>query len=190
MTVNAMTLAKCPIVLCLLLGVSLYSAAETTYRINPGDVLIVYVWNEKDLSQEVLVRPDGMISLPLAGQVQAGGLAPDAVEKELATALGKYLKDEPSVTVTLKETTGYKVYVLGKVNRPGEYLISRPTDVMQALALAGGLNAFAAENAINVLRRDKDGAQSAIRFRYGDVKDGDNLKANIVLHSGDVVVVP
>lgn len=165
-------------------------AADADYRINPGDVLSIYVWNEKDLSQDVLVRPDGMISLPLAGQVQAGGLPPAAVEIQLVTALSKYLKDKPSVTVGLKQTGGYKVYVLGKVNRPGEYLITRPTDIMQALALAGGLNTFAAENDINVLRRDQNGNQSAIPFRYSDVKDGEDLQTNIVLQSGDVVVVP
>lgn len=165
-------------------------AESPAYRINAGDILLVFVWNEKDLSQEVLVRPDGMISLPLAGQVQAGGLSVDDVQKNITTALTKYMKDEPSVTVAIKETRGYSIFVLGKVNRPGQFLINQPTDVMQALALAGGLNTFAAESSINVLHRDKNGIQKTIRFRYSDVKAGDNLQTNVLLDSGDIVVVP
>lgn len=179
------------ILIGLLLSASAFSIAETTpYRVNPGDILIVYVWNEKDLSQEVLVRPDGAISVPLAGQVQAGGLSIPDVEKNLATALTKYMKDQPSVTVMVKQTAGYSIFVIGKVNKPGQFPINQPTDVMQALAMAGGLNAFAAESSINILRRDKDGTQKSIRFRYSDVKAGEQLQTNIVLQSGDVVVVP
>ncbi len=174
----------------LLLTSTLSIADTASYRINPGDILIVYVWNEKDISQEVLVRPDGTISIPLAGQVQAGGLSVPEVEKNLTTALTKFMKDQPTVTIMIKQTAGNIIYVLGKVNRPGQFPINQPTDVMQALAMAGGLNAFAAESSINVLRRDKDGNQKAIRFRYSDVKSGDELQTNIVLQSGDVVVVP
>jgi len=185
-----MMLMRLPFVIVMLMVTTLSFAGDNAYRINPGDVLSVYVWNEKDLSAELLVRPDGMISLPLAGQVRAGGLEPTQVEEELATALTKFLKDKPTVTVLLKATSGHKIYVLGKVNRPGEYPINRPTDVMQALALAGGLNAFAAENSINVLHRNPDGTQTAIRFRYSDVKGGDTLETNRFLESGDIVVVP
>lgn len=179
------------ILIGLLLSTSLFSRADTTpYLVNSGDVLLIYVWNEKDLSQEVLVRPDGTISIPLAGQVQAGGLTVLQIEKNLTTALTKYMKDQPSVTVMIKQTAGNGIYVIGKVNKPGQFLINQPTDVMQALAMAGGLNAFAAENSINILRRNSDGVQTAIRFRYSDVKNGEALQTNIVLQSGDVVVVP
>ncbi|HET8709802.1 MAG TPA: polysaccharide biosynthesis/export family protein [Spongiibacteraceae bacterium] len=175
----------------LLLSISLFSRAESTaYHVNPGDFLIVSVWNEKDLTMETLVRPDGMISIPLAGQVQAGGLTVPEVEKNLTNALAKYMKDEPSVTVMVKQTAGYGIYVIGKVNRAGQFAINQPTDVMQALAMAGGLNAYAAENSINILRRDKDGTQKAIPFRYSDVKAGEELQTNILLQSGDIVVVP
>jgi polysaccharide export outer membrane protein len=177
-------------VIALLLHISSSTVAQAPYRINPGDILLVFVWNEKDLTQEILVRPDGMISLPLAGQLMAGGLTPAEVEKNIADGLSKYLKDKPAVTVALKQTVGHKIYVLGKVNRPGEFPINRPTDIMQALALAGGLNAFAAENSITILRRDKEGKQTAIVFEYGEVKDGDDLETNILLESGDIVVVP
>jgi polysaccharide export outer membrane protein len=165
-------------------------AESVPYHINPGDVLVVYVWNEKDLSQEVLVHPDGKISLPLAGQLKAGGLTAEEVQNNLAEALAKFMQDKPSVAVAIKQTAGNKIYVLGKVNRPGEYPITQPTDVMQALAIAGGLNSFAAENSINILHRNKDGSQKAIKFRYSDVKSGDELNTNILLDSGDVVVVP
>lgn len=179
------------ILIVLLFAASIYARAENApYHINAGDLLIVYVWNEKDLSQEVLVHPDGKISLPLAGQLQAGGLTAEEVQNSLADALGKFMKDRPSVTVAIKETRGNKIYVLGKVNRPGEYPITQPTDIMQALAIAGGLNAFAAENSINILHRNKDGSQKALKFRYSDVKSGDELNTNILLDSGDVVVVP
>jgi polysaccharide biosynthesis/export protein len=175
----------------LLLSISLFARAEAApYHVNPGDILIVYVWNEKDLQVEVLVRPDGTVSIPLAGQVQAGGLAVPDVEKNLAIALAKYMKDQPSVTVMIKQTAGYSIYVLGKVNKPGQFPINQPTDVMQALAMAGGLTPYGAENSINILRRDKDGMEKAISFRYSDVKSGEKLQTNILLQSGDVVVVP
>jgi polysaccharide biosynthesis/export protein len=175
----------------LLLSFPMFACAATaSYQVNPGDILIVFVWNEKDLTQEVLVRPDGAISIPLAGQVQAGGLSVVEIEKNLTDALTKYMKDKASVTVMIKETRGNNIYVIGKVNKPGQFPVNQPTDVMQALAMAGGLNAYAAENSINVLRRDKDGVQKAIRFRYSDVKSGEELQTNILLQSGDIVVVP
>jgi polysaccharide export outer membrane protein len=163
--------------------------AEASYYINSGDILEVFVWNEEALTRDVVVRPDGYISLPLAGQVEAGGQTTEQLQDAVAAALGKYLKDVPHVTVSVRQLAGYKIYVLGKVHRPGEYPINRQTDVMQALALGGGLNQFAAENKIVVLRRDKDGVQKAIHFEYGEVKGGDDLETNILLQSGDVVVV-
>ena len=163
--------------------------AQPSYKLNPGDVLHIDVWNEETLTREITVLPDGFISFPLAGTVKLGGLTTVEAGEALADALGKYLKDEPTVTVSVLQLAGNKIYVIGKVNRPGEFPINRPTDVMQALAMAGGLNAFASENSINVLRRKENGDQVAIPFEYGEVKDGDKLKTNILLQSGDVVVV-
>lgn len=175
---------------CLLLLVfAQLSLAQPSYKINPGDVLRVDVWNEESLSRELVVLPDGYISFPLAGSVKAGGLTPVKVETALAEALNKYLKDKPTVTISVLELRGNKIFVLGKVNKAGEFPINRPTDVMQALAMAGGLNTFAAENDITVLRRDAAGQQVAIPFEYGEVKAGDELHTNILLQSGDVVVV-
>ncbi|WP_165787191.1 polysaccharide biosynthesis/export family protein [Pseudohalioglobus lutimaris] len=160
------------------------------YTVNPGDLLRIDVWNEDTLGREVLVRPDGLISLPMAGDIDTTGNTPSEVGKEISKALGKYIKDEPRVVVSLVDAGGNKIYVIGKVERPGEYRINSDTDVMQALALAGGLNAFAAENDIRVLRRALDGRQESISFRYSKVKAGQDLSSNILLRSRDIVVVP
>jgi polysaccharide export outer membrane protein len=165
------------------------AGSGSSYLINAGDALEIFVWNEEELRREVIVRPDGFISLPLAGQIKAGGKTPDQLEQAIAEALGKYLKDAPQVTASVIQLGGNKIYVLGKVQRPGEFPMNRQTDIMQALALAGGLNQFAAENKIVVLRRDAIGPLHAIPFEYGEVKGGDDLETNILLQSGDVVVV-
>ncbi|MBT8140247.1 MAG: polysaccharide export protein [Gammaproteobacteria bacterium] len=173
------------------------SAAEAqvlvggSYNINAGDVLSLSVWNEPTLSAEqILVRPDGFISVPVIGEIQAGGSSIAEVQQAVADGLGRYLKDKPSVVIDVLATNGSNIYVLGKVARPGAYPLRGPMDVTQALALGGGLNSFAAENKILVLRRDAAGGQRAIKFKYGKVKDGDRLGSNIVLQSGDVVLVP
>src|SRR5688572_5266751 len=117
------------ILIILLATAAVFSHAESApYRINPGDILTVYVWNEKDLSQEVLVHPDGKIGLPLVGQLMAGGSTTEELQNNLTDSLSKFMKDRPSVAISIKQTTGNKIYVLGKVNRPGDYPINRPTD--------------------------------------------------------------
>lgn len=160
------------------------------YLINPGDGLEVFVWKEEEISRSVVVRPDGFISLPLVGEIRAGGQVPAAVGSAIAEALSSYLNDEPEVTVTLLSLEGNVVYVIGKVNRPGAYPVARQVDVAQALASAGGLNAFADEDEIRVLRRHADGSQVTLDFDYGALKQGKNLVSNIILQSGDVVIVP
>ena len=160
------------------------------YTVNPGDVLRIDVWNEESLSREVLVRPDGLISLPMAGEVDTTKQTPAQVAEKISKALGNYMKDTPRVVVSLINVSGNKLFVIGKVVRPGEYMITSETDVMQALALAGGLNAFAAENDVIILRRGADGKQQSIPFEYARVKTGKDLETNIILQSRDVVVVP
>jgi len=162
-----------------------------TYPVNAGDVLQLQVWNEPTLSAEqVLVRPDGFISVPVVGEIRAGGRNVDEIRQAVVAGLNRYLKDEPTVVISVLNTGGSEVYVLGKVQRPGAFPLRGPLDVTQALAMAGGLNSFAAENKIKVLRRDAQGVQRAIKFRYGEVRGGDKLESNILLHSGDVVLVP
>ncbi len=134
--------------------------------------------------QEVLVRPDGGISFPLVGDLNVQGLSLVDVEKAITHKLGRYLAD-PVVTVSAKQLLGNKIYVIGQVNKPGEYVVNRYVDVMQGLSMAGGMTPFAGVNNIIILRRDKNGKQQAIEFEYGD-----ELDKNIMLQAGDVVVVP
>lgn len=176
-----------------LLGVTPAQAQEAlpgpAYLVRPGDILQVSVWKEPELTRELLVRPDGGFSFPLAGQVQAQGRPVADIEREIKARIERYIP-EPVVTVAVAKAQGNKVHVVGKVNRPGEYVMSGDTDVMQALSMAGGTNPFAALNDIIILRRQADGTQVALPFRYGEVEDGKNLEQNIFLQSGDVVVVP
>lgn len=167
------------------------SAVEATgggYLIQPGDILAVVVWKEEDLKQEVLVRPDGGISFPLAGDIDAAGHTVQEVKATIVDRIKEFIPD-PVVTVLVQKTEGNAIYVLGKVTRPGAFVMQRPLDVTQALAMAGGLATFADENSISILRRS-GGSQSALPFRYGDVQKGKSLEQNIMLQPGDVVVVP
>ncbi len=163
-------------------------AAAPGYRLQPGDVLQVVVWKETDLQSEVLIRPDGGISFALAGDLQAAGRTTDDVRADLETRVRKLIPDAV-VTVQVKAVTGNRVFVIGKVNRPGDFALIRPIDVMQALSLAGGTTPFADTNAIRVLHRDGT-RQTASHFHYGDVAKGRHLEQNILLQSGDTVVVP
>jgi len=172
----------------LALGAPVPDANAATYRLQPGDVLQISVWKEQDLQSEVLIRPDGGISFALAGDLHAAGRTTDELRSELETRVRK-LVPGAVVTVAVKAANGNRVFVIGKVNRPGDFALNRPIDVMQALGLAGGTTPFADTNSIRVLHRD--GAhQSSVRFRYTDVAQGRNLEQNILLQSGDTVIVP
>jgi len=174
--------------LFLCIGKSARAAESDGYRLQPGDVVFVSVWKETDLQSEVLVRPDGGLSFPLAGEQVAAGRTVEELRGSIEDKLRKYIPD-PVVTVTIRQIGGNRIYVVGKVNRPGEFPFSRPLDVMQSLALAGGATPYAGLNDIRILRR-QNGKQIAIPFRYEDVADGRKLEQNVVLQSGDTVVVP
>lgn len=163
-------------------------AEQEPYLIQAGDILIVSVWKETDLSSEVLVRPDGGISFPLVGNLPAAGRNVDELRSAVEEKLRKFIPD-PSVTIGVRQIGGNRIYVLGKVNRPGEFPFSQPIDVMQALSLAGGTTSFASLDEIHILRRTQ-GKQIALRFKYGEVEKGRALEQNILLKSGDTVVVP
>ncbi|BAU48044.1 polysaccharide export protein [Sulfurifustis variabilis] len=163
-------------------------SGNTAYTVQPGDLLEIFVWKEKDLQREVIVRPDGGLSFPLIGDMQVAGKTVSDIRGELTEQLREYVSN-PTVSVSVKQAQGYKIYVMGQVNRPGEFTAVRPVDVVQALSMAGGLNPFAAANSIKVLRRE-NGVETAIPFKYGQVESGRKLEQNIILHSGDVVVVP
>jgi len=158
------------------------------YRIQPGDVLAVSVWKEEDLTQDVMVRPDGQITFPLVGEAKAAGQSIEDLRLLISEHLKKYIPD-PVITVSVRQLAGNTIYVLGKVNRPGVFPIVRNVDVMQALSMAGGTSTYAALNDIKILRRE-NGKLSAMSFKYAEVEKGKRLEQNIVLRAGDVVVVP
>jgi len=163
-------------------------AVDASYLVQPGDLLQVTVWKEQELQGEFLVRPDGGLSFPLAGEIEAAGHTVDDIRKTLQARLSKYIPD-PVLTVAVKAASGSRIFVVGKVNKPGDFLLYGPIDVMQAISLAGGTTPFADANGIRILRRQGD-RQQVFRFRYDDVRKGRDLSQNILLHSGDTVVVP
>ena len=174
--------------ICLVIKANLVFAETANYFLQPGDVLSVSVWKEVDLQQSVLVRPDGGVSFPLVGDIQASGKTVEDVRKIITRKLAKLIPDV-QVSVALQELNGNLIYVVGKVNRPGVFPFSRNVDVLQALGMAGGATAFAALNDIKVLRRTS-GQLKSIQFRYGDLEKGKNLQQNIIVQSGDTVLVP
>lgn len=167
--------------------VSSHAMAEIGYALQPGDILEISVWKEPDLQREVLILPDGGLSFPLVGGISTANRSVEDLTAEITGKLSKYIPD-PVVTVSVKQLLGNRIYVLGKVNRPGEYPVTRNVDVLQALSMAGGLNPFAQGEKIQVLRRE-NGTQTSIPFQYEAVEKGD-LKQNIVLKAGDIVLVP
>ncbi len=164
------------------------SAPDSGYTLGPEDVLLISVWKDEQLTREVVVRPDGMISFPLVGDVPAEGRTVEDLRMDLAKRLIKYIP-AVNLTVAVIKPLSYKVYVVGRVAKPGEFLVGHYTDVLQALSRAGGLTPFAAENDIKVVRR-VTGQQQTFPFRYGDVRKGLELEQNIILQRGDVVMVP
>ncbi len=159
-----------------------------TYVVQPGDLLIVDVWKEKDLQREVMVRPDGGLDFPLIGNIDISGKTVEQLRKEIVEKLTKYVPD-PVVTLSVKQSLGNKIYVVGKVNKPGDFIAIRNMDVMQALSMAGGLNPYASANKIKILRREH-GVLKSIPFKYSRVEKGEDLEQNIILQGGDIVVVP
>lgn len=158
------------------------------YVLGPEDIVHISVWKDEHLTREVVVRPDGMVSFPLVGDVPASGKTVEELRLDLTKRLIRFIPT-PQVAVDVLKVQSYKVYVLGRVNKPGEYLVGHYTDILQALSLAGGLTPFAAENDIKVIRR-LHGDQQVIPFRYGDIQKGKDLKQNILLQRGDTVMVP
>lgn len=187
--------------ICMLVGAALINTASAEnpigageipggeYEIGPEDLLEIFVWKEKDLQREVLVRPDGWLTFPLVGNVSAKGKTAQQLQDEISTRLRKYIPD-PNVSISVKKVAGYKIFVIGKVNKPGELVVGRFIDVIQALTLAGGLTPFADEDNIRILRKDKEGKEAVIMFDYADVRKGRRLEQNIMLKSGDVIIVP
>jgi polysaccharide export outer membrane protein len=160
-----------------------------TYRIGPGDVLQVDVWKEPDASTPAAtVRPDGRITLPMVGEIQAAGLMPSELQKSLLGKYGELIKDA-SVTVIVREVNSQKVYLIGEVRREGPVKLAAPLTVLQALAEAGGVTDYAKRKRIYILRI-ADGRQAILPFDYDAVVRGEKVQQNVVLLPGDTIVVP
>jgi len=159
-----------------------------SYVIGPDDVLSVLFWRDKDMSVDVVVRPDGKISLPLVNDIQAGGLTPGQLRDNVNTIARRFL-EEPSVTVVVKQINSRKLFITGQVEKPGPYPMSGTTTVLQLISMAGGLKEFTDGKRILIMRT-KDGKQTGRMFNYREVTSGKHLEQNIELHPGDTVVVP
>ena len=167
---------------------SLSSPVSPSYKIGPGDVLRVSVWKEEGMDQEILVKPDGGITFPLAGDIHASGLTTQELTDALKSKLRRYIPN-PVVTVCVLQSISNKIYVVGKVNRPGEYKATHYMDVLQALSLAGGLTPYAESDEIKIIRR-RNGIKEVYEFDYDDVISGKKLEMNIILEAGDTIAVP
>lgn len=158
------------------------------YLIGADDILVVLYWREKDMSAEVAVRPDGMITLPLLNEVKAAGLTPEQLRQQVEKAAAEFV-EEPAVTIVVKQINSRRVFVTGNVQKAGVYPLTSSMTVLQAIAAAGGLNEYADEKGIAVMRIE-GGQTKRFKFNYKDVTRGKKLEQNIELRPGDTIVVP
>ncbi|MFZ3047589.1 MAG: polysaccharide biosynthesis/export family protein [Desulfatirhabdiaceae bacterium] len=158
------------------------------YLIGPGDILNISVWKEESLTREVVVLPDGKITFPLIGQVQAAGKTVNDLKREITSKIIKYAPKE-EVTLEVKKVNSMIIYIIGRVKSPGRVELNANVNVLQALSIAGGLNEFARRNQIKIFRNES-GKTKILKFSYDDVIDGDHVEQNVMLIRGDVVVVP
>jgi polysaccharide biosynthesis/export protein len=174
------------------------------YRIKPGDVLDVSVWQDAKLNRQIVVAPDGFVAFPLAGRFRAGGLTTESVENSLRSRLQKKFTSDLDVTVSYVQSAKkepkepkepekipeWTVFVTGEVNKPGSFVVpKKPPTVLQAIALSGGLGPFAASKRIQIHRK-RNGADTVLDFDYDYFTRGEGMEGNITLRTGDVVVVP
>jgi polysaccharide export outer membrane protein len=157
------------------------------YVIGVQDVLSVVFWKEKELSAEVVVRPDGKISLPMLNDIHAVGLTPEQLAEEVAKAATRYVRDTGN-TVMVKEIRSRRIYVIGEVTRPGAYQLADQMNVLQALAEAGGLLEHANKGDIVIVRQE-NGSEKRYKFNYDDVVRGRDTSQNITLRPGDTILV-
>lgn len=170
------------------LGVGRVETSSPDYIIGPGDQIGISVWRDENLTRTVVVLPDGKISFPLLGELVAGNKTVARLKQELEAGLNRYIADT-NVTVEVKQSNSMIVYVTGRVNTPGRQLLVADTNVLQALAMAGGLNPFARKSKVRIFRQEQ-GKTTMFPFDYDEVMEGRHLETNIVLKRGDVIVVP
>ena len=179
-------------ILIFLLAASL-GWAQNVYRLQPGDTVEVWVEQDPNLRRQVIVAPDGRIALPLAGHLRAQGLTAEGLERALASRLSRNFTSDVDVTVSIINTpvpgNETRIFVTGEVAKPGALSVTEPTTVLQAIALAGGLGDFAAKKRVHI-RRTVNGRQVLLPFNYRNVEKGLDLTDNVLMHDGDVIVVP
>ena len=163
------------------------SAVPVDYVIGVDDILTIAFWRDEAMSSDVVVRPDGKITLPLLNEIDAVGLRPDELRQRITEAASK-INEGPNVNVIVKQINSRKVYVMGEVAKTGPYPLSGRMDVLQVLTLAGGLTEYANKGDISILRTE-NGKQTRFKFNYNDVVQGKNLVQNIELKPGDTIVV-
>jgi polysaccharide export outer membrane protein len=161
---------------------------DADYIIGPGDQIGISVWRDENLTRTVVVLPDGKIYFPLIGEVEAGGKTVSQLKEELEKRLSRYVSDT-GVTVDVRQSNSMIIYVVGKVNAPGRQILLANTNVLQALAMVGGLNPFADKGDIKIFRQE-GGRTVVFNFDYDDVAEGRHLETNIALKRGDVIIVP
>ena len=159
------------------------------YRLGPEDIIEISVWGDEELAREVVVRPDGGVSFPLAGDLKAGGLTVNELRDKLKKRIAEFIPDAP-VTVILRKVEHPKVYVVGKVNKPAVHVMGQDMTVVQALAMSGGLSPFAESGNIIIVRKKENGSQMVFPFDYDELAEGENLQQNILLKPGDTIIVP
>lgn len=173
---------------CMRLDIAVAAENPSIYQLRQGDAVMVSVWRQDALQKQVVVLPDGSITLPLVGRIEVVGLSTPEVEQRITEKLKVYLP-EPVVTVVIAGIDGNRAYVMGKVLKPGPLIISGPTTVLQAISIAGGFDKFADESGIKVIREKLD-VQEIFPVRYKDIISGRDMSTNIMLKAGDTLVVP
>jgi len=180
--------------LIVLMSATVWAADEApvspvkAYLIGAGDILDISVWKNLDLTRQVVVLPDGKITFPLIGELQAAGKTVASLHKELEIKLNRYVPDV-SLSMMVAQVNSMLIYVIGRANNPGRFVLNTNANVLQALAMAGGLNPFAKRGKIKIFR--EEGAETkTFSFDFDEVAKGEALEQNIRLHRGDVIVVP
>ena len=158
------------------------------YRIGTGDVLDIAVWKDMALTKQVTVLPDGAIHFPLVGEIKALGMTVSELKLTLERKIERYVPD-PVLSVGVLQVNSMLIYVIGKVNKPGRFVLNANINVLQALAMAGGLNPFAKEKDVRIFR-ENNGGTDQFKFNYDEVQEGEKLEQNITLRRGDIIVVP
>jgi len=164
----------------------------SSFFLGPEDVLVVTVWRNQELSREVVIRPDGVISMPLIGDVRAAGLSADVLAKRISERLAQFMSS-PTVSVQVKEVKSYHIYVVGEVAKPGKYLLESYATVLQGISMAGGFTPYASKSRMQVVRAatdEKGGREIRIPIPYDDLVKGKGPIGNFILQTGDTIVVP